>query len=139
MGCLAITSSRRPRRRPISRATTACATATAPTLPRGSRCMSGHATRASATSRSGGSWWGRRPAADPAAVRRDHAPTDRPGARAGDRLAAGAGEAPVTYDFEAPAAEFALAVGRVFGEHPRVLDGSRGVLVAEVKLQLEAG
>jgi hypothetical protein len=32
-----------------------------------------------------------------------------------------------------------LAVERVFGEQPRVLDGSRAVLVGEVKLQLEAG
>jgi hypothetical protein len=41
--------------------------------------------------------------------------------------------------FEDPAAEFVLAVERVFGEHPRVLDGSRAVLVGDVKLQLEAG
>jgi hypothetical protein len=27
----------------------------------------------------------------------------------------------------------------VFGKHPRVLDGSRAVLVDDVKLQLEAG
>jgi hypothetical protein len=45
----------------------------------------------------------------------------------------------VTYRFEDPAAEFVLAVERVFGEQPRVLDGSRAVLVGEVKLQLEAG
>jgi len=45
----------------------------------------------------------------------------------------------VTYRFEDPAAEFVLAVERVFGEHPRVLDGSRAVLVGDVKLQLEAG
>jgi hypothetical protein len=45
----------------------------------------------------------------------------------------------VTYHFEDPAAEFVLAVERVFGEHPRVLDGSRAVLVGDVKLQLEAG
>jgi len=32
-----------------------------------------------------------------------------------------------------------LAVERVFGEEPRVLDGSRAVLVGDVKLQLEAG
>jgi len=31
------------------------------------------------------------------------------------------------------------AVERVFGERPRVLDGSRAVLVGDVKLQLEAG
>ena len=45
----------------------------------------------------------------------------------------------MTYHFDDPAAEFVLAVERVFGEHPRVLDGSRAVLVGEVKLQLEAG
>jgi hypothetical protein len=45
----------------------------------------------------------------------------------------------VTYHFEDPAAEFVLAVERVFGEHPRVLDGSRAVQVGDVKLQLEAG
>jgi hypothetical protein len=45
----------------------------------------------------------------------------------------------VTYHFEDPSAEFVLAVERVFGEPPRVLDGSRAVLVGEVKLQLEAG
>ena len=45
----------------------------------------------------------------------------------------------MTYRFEDPAAEFVLAVERVFGEHPRVLDGSRAVLVGDVKLQLEAG
>jgi hypothetical protein len=41
--------------------------------------------------------------------------------------------------FEDPAAEFVLAVERVFGEHPRVLDGSRAVLLGDVKLQLESG
>jgi len=41
--------------------------------------------------------------------------------------------------FEDPAAEFIPAVERVFGMPPRVLDGSRAVLVGEVKLQLEAG
>ena len=45
----------------------------------------------------------------------------------------------MTYRFEDPAAEFVLAVERIFGEHPRVLDGSRAVLVGDVKLQLEAG
>ena len=45
----------------------------------------------------------------------------------------------MTMRFEDPAAEFVLAVERVFGEHPRVLDGSRAVLVGDVKLQLEAG
>jgi hypothetical protein len=45
----------------------------------------------------------------------------------------------VTYHFEDPAAEFVLAVERVFGAHPRVLDGSRAVQVGHVKLQLEAG
>ena len=37
------------------------------------------------------------------------------------------------------AADFVLAVERVFGERPRVLDGSRAVLVGDLKLQLEAG
>ena len=41
--------------------------------------------------------------------------------------------------FEDPAAEFVPAVERVFGTRPRVLDGSRAVLLGEVKLQLEAG
>ena len=41
--------------------------------------------------------------------------------------------------FDDPAAEFVLAAERVFGESPRVLDGSRAVLVGDVKLQLEAG
>jgi hypothetical protein len=37
------------------------------------------------------------------------------------------------------AAEFVPAVERVFGVAPRVLDGSRAVLVGDVKLSLEAG
>jgi hypothetical protein len=41
--------------------------------------------------------------------------------------------------FEDPAAEFVPTVERVFGVEPRVLDGSRAVLVGDVKLQLEAG
>jgi hypothetical protein len=41
--------------------------------------------------------------------------------------------------FEDPAADFIPAVERVFGASPRVLDGSRAVLVGEVKLRLEAG
>jgi hypothetical protein len=41
--------------------------------------------------------------------------------------------------FEDPAADFIPAVQRVFGTEPRVLDGSRAVLVGDVKLQLEAG
>ncbi len=41
--------------------------------------------------------------------------------------------------FEDPAAEFVLAAERIFGEHPRVLDSSRAVLVGDVKLQLERG
>ena len=45
----------------------------------------------------------------------------------------------MTYRFEDPSAEFVLAVERVFGAHPRVLDGSRAVQVGAVKLQLEAG
>lgn len=45
----------------------------------------------------------------------------------------------MTMRFEDPAAEFVLAVERVFGETPRVLDGSRAVLLGDLKLQLEAG
>ena len=45
----------------------------------------------------------------------------------------------MTYHFEDPAAEFLVAAERVFGGHPRVLDGSRALLVGDVKLQLEAG
>jgi hypothetical protein len=41
--------------------------------------------------------------------------------------------------FEDPAAEFVPAAGRVFGTTPRVLDGSRALLIGDVKLQLEAG
>jgi hypothetical protein len=37
------------------------------------------------------------------------------------------------------AADFVLAVERVFGERPRVLDGSRAVQLGGLKLQLEAG
>jgi len=45
----------------------------------------------------------------------------------------------VTMRFEDPAADFIPAVQRVFGTEPRVLDGSRAVLVGDVKLSLEAG
>jgi hypothetical protein len=41
--------------------------------------------------------------------------------------------------FVDPAADFVPAVERVFGVTPRVLDGSRAVLVGDVKLTLEAG
>jgi hypothetical protein len=41
--------------------------------------------------------------------------------------------------FEDPAADFVPAVERVFGVRPRVLDGSRAVLVDDLKLTLEAG
>ena len=37
------------------------------------------------------------------------------------------------------AADFVPAAARVFGVAPRVLDGSRAVLVGDVKLQLERG
>ncbi len=37
------------------------------------------------------------------------------------------------------AADFVPAVERIFGEQPRVLDGSRAVLVGDLKLSLEAG
>jgi hypothetical protein len=45
----------------------------------------------------------------------------------------------MTRRFEDPAADFIPAVQRVFGVEPRVLDGSRAVLVGDVKLTLEAG
>ena len=45
----------------------------------------------------------------------------------------------MTMRFEDPAADFVPAVQRVFGTEPRVLDGSRAVLVGDTKLQLEAG
>jgi hypothetical protein len=45
----------------------------------------------------------------------------------------------MTMRFEDPAADFIPAVQRVFGAEPRVLDGSRAVLVGDIKLQLEAG
>jgi hypothetical protein len=37
------------------------------------------------------------------------------------------------------AADFVLAVERVFGVQPRVLDGSRAVQIDDVRLSLEAG
>jgi hypothetical protein len=37
------------------------------------------------------------------------------------------------------AADFVVAAERVFGTEPRVLDGSRAVLIGDVKLSLEAG
>ena len=45
----------------------------------------------------------------------------------------------MTMRFEDPAADFIPAVQKVFGAEPRVLDGSRAVLVGDVKLQFEAG
>jgi hypothetical protein len=41
--------------------------------------------------------------------------------------------------FADTAADFVPAVERVFGVHPRVLDGSRAVLLGDLKLQLEQG
>jgi len=41
--------------------------------------------------------------------------------------------------FADTAAEFVPAVERIFGVKPRVLDGSRAVLLGDLKLQLEAG
>ena len=37
------------------------------------------------------------------------------------------------------AADFVPAAARVFGAEPRVLDGSRAVLIGDLKLSLEAG
>jgi len=45
----------------------------------------------------------------------------------------------VSMRFEDPAADFVPAVERVFGKTPRVLDGSRAVLLGDVKLSLDAG
>jgi hypothetical protein len=36
------------------------------------------------------------------------------------------------------AADFVLAVERVFGERPRLLDGSRAVQIGDIRLSLEA-
>jgi hypothetical protein len=41
--------------------------------------------------------------------------------------------------FSDTAAEFVPAVERIFGARPRVLDGSRAVVLGDLKLQLEAG
>jgi len=41
--------------------------------------------------------------------------------------------------FSDTAADFVAAVERVFGAKPRVLDGSRALLIGDLKLQLEAG
>ncbi len=41
--------------------------------------------------------------------------------------------------FADSAADFVPAAERVFGKRPRVLDGSRALLLGDVKLQLEAG
>jgi hypothetical protein len=41
--------------------------------------------------------------------------------------------------FTDTAAEFVPTVERVFGVRPRILDGSRAVLVGSLKLSLEAG
>jgi hypothetical protein len=41
--------------------------------------------------------------------------------------------------FADSAADFVPAVERVFGTKPRILDGSRAVLLGDLKLQLEAG
>jgi hypothetical protein len=45
----------------------------------------------------------------------------------------------MTMHFDDPAADFVPAVQRVFGTKPRILDGSRAVLIGDMKLQLEAG
>ena len=37
------------------------------------------------------------------------------------------------------AADFVTAAERVFGREPRVLDGSRAILIDDLKLSLEAG
>jgi hypothetical protein len=45
----------------------------------------------------------------------------------------------MTMRFEDPAADFIPAAQRVFGLEPRVLGGSRAVLIGDIKLSLEAG
>jgi hypothetical protein len=40
---------------------------------------------------------------------------------------------------EDSAADFVVAAERIFGTEPRVLDGSRAVLIGDLKLSLEAG
>ena len=40
---------------------------------------------------------------------------------------------------EDAAADFVTAAERVFGGEPRVLDGSRAILIGDLKLSLEAG
>src|SRR5204862_2730093 len=72
---------------------------------------------------------------DLGAWRRRRQPCAEPGSAGRERKAVGG----VRKAFHDPAAEFVLAAERVFGVRPRVLDGSRAVLVGDVKLQLEAG
>ena len=45
----------------------------------------------------------------------------------------------MTMRFEDPAADFIPAVQKVFGLEARVLNGSRAVLIGDIKLSLEAG
>src|SRR5206468_6147571 len=75
---------------------------------------------------------------DRAAVRGEHALPGRPRARARTRVRRRSGATAVK-SFADSAAEFVPAAERVFGTRPRILDGSRAVLVGDVKLQLEAG
>src|ERR1022692_2169032 len=77
-----------------------------------------------------------RTAADRSAVLGERVVPHRLRARARDRLRSGPGAAAMR--FGDPAADFVPAVERVFGTQPRLLDGSRAVLVGDVKLQLEA-
>ena len=79
-----------------------------------------------------------RAAADRGAVLGEHAVPCRPRARARDRLRHGPGAAPMRRIVDR-AADFVLAVERVFGVRPRVLDGSRAVQIDDVRLSLEAG
>src|SRR4029079_3880948 len=80
----------------------------------------------------------RRPAARRPAVRRELALPHRPRAGAGDRLRHRSG-APPMRQFGDTAAEFVPAAERVFGKRARVLDGSRALLVDDIKLSLENG
>jgi len=60
-------------------------------------------------------------------------------ARGGSVVELGAGLGALTRPLLEGGVEFVLAVERVFGEHPRVLDGSRAVQIGDVKLSLEDG
>jgi aspartyl-tRNA(Asn)/glutamyl-tRNA(Gln) amidotransferase subunit A len=80
----------------------------------------------------------RRAAAHRPAVLGEHSLPRRPRARAGDRIRSRSGAVAMKTIVDR-AADFVLAVERVFGVRPRVLDGSRAVQIDDVRLSLEAG